>query len=328
MKNIFLYLFYFLFSFVVLYLLYQAGGVIRHPPVIESSYVIGEKLILKLPRLKYEKLHNISHSGGLELESRTLNLEGDKYIFRITAEKGSISLDFDGLYRYSKSYEFIFKPWQDENKDGYPDSMVLHGEDKENFINWFLNIAIYQFLNPSPKWPSNQRDCAGLIRFAFKEALKKHDENWYQYTGIDPELWYEKTGVDLKKIPDIQAYNYPDVPGAGTYIFLSDESKLSTFANAYTLLKYNTGFVSRNLEDAQPGDVLFFQHSNPVTFHSMIFTGDGLIYHTGPDSANDPGKIKLWKVEDYLRLMPVQWLPIQENTYFLGVYRFKILGNL
>lgn len=325
MKNIFLYFFYFLFSFAGLYLIYQAGGVIRHPPIIESSYTTGDILTLKLPRLKFEKLLELSFSG-LYLENRTINLDGDIYEFRIIDRKGSISLNYDGLYIYSRNYEYSFKQWQDENSDGYPDAMTLYGEDAENFIRWFLNIAIYQFLEPSPKWPENQRDCAGLIRFAFKEALKKHDESWYRNTGINLELWREKTGVDLKNIPDVQAYNYPNVPKAGAFIFIAG-SELSTYANAYTLLKYNTRFISRNLEDARPGDLLFFQHPNPLTFHSMIYTGDGLIYHTGPESEIDPGKIKLWKVEDYLRLMPVQWLPISENTYFLGVYRFKILGN-
>ena len=59
----------------------------------------------------------------------------------------------------------------------------------------------------------------------------------------------------------------------------------------------------------------------------MIYVGDGLIYHTGPLSEDDPGAIKLWIMDDYMSMMPYQWLPVPGNTGFLGVYKFKFISR-
>jgi uncharacterized protein YfaT (DUF1175 family) len=84
-------------------------------------------------------------------------------------------------------------------------------------------------------------------------------------------------------------------------------------------------FKGRDLGAARPGDIIFFHHPSPSTFHSMIFTGDGLIYHTGPLSETDSGVLKLWSMDDYVRTMPYQWQPIYTNENYLGVYAFKFL---
>ena len=43
--------------------------------------------------------------------------------------------------------------------------------DREAFRTWFVALLEQQLEGPSPAWEPAQRDCAGLLRFAFREAL-------------------------------------------------------------------------------------------------------------------------------------------------------------
>ncbi|HYL97582.1 MAG TPA: DUF1175 family protein, partial [Blastocatellia bacterium] len=72
-------------------------------------------------------------------------------------------------------------PWfEDANNDGFPDSVQLHtGEDRRNFAVWFTYIAEMQFYKIGDPWNPDQRDCAGLVRFALREALRRHDHAWF-----------------------------------------------------------------------------------------------------------------------------------------------------
>jgi uncharacterized protein YfaT (DUF1175 family) len=101
-----------------------------------------------------------------------------------------------------------------------------------------------------------------------------------------------------------------------------------------SLRLYNTHFVSRNLERAQPGDLLFYrQPAEHMPFHSMVFcgrsqiTGDAarwLVYHTGPAGA-EPGEVKRLAVEQLTHYPEPQWRPVAANPNFLGIYRWNIL---
>src|ERR1044071_1381850 len=72
----------------------------------------------------------------------------------------------------------------DSDSDGIPDFAELRTfEDRESFRRWFTAIAETQFYQPSPQWNKEQRDCAGLIRFAMREALRRHDRAWFQRMG-------------------------------------------------------------------------------------------------------------------------------------------------
>src|SRR5688500_3450883 len=72
----------------------------------------------------------------------------------------------------------------DSDNDGIPDSAELQSySDRENFRRWFTLIAEAQFYRQSVEWNAEQRDCSGLIRFAWREALRRHDRPWYQKMG-------------------------------------------------------------------------------------------------------------------------------------------------
>lgn len=319
---VFMFAFVAIFSFVYL----SVGRVIKTDLDVSCGSRVGSLLVVSAPTCPFEQIDSLSYAG-VTLEEKRVLPDKNIYLFRVIAKDVSISILYNREIKHRKSVQLHFESWKDDNSDGFPDELVLKGEDSYIFRSWFVNIALCQSLQLSPNWRENQRDCAGLVRFAMKEALKHHNKKWFQETGIDPEIWLEKTGVDLRSIPDVSAYNYPEAPVGGTNIFVVGRDRLSSFATAYAILKYNVNFVGFDLSAALPGDLLFFHHPNPVTFHTMIYTGEGLVYHTGPVSEEDPGKIKLWRLDDYMRIMPIQWLPIRENTCFLGIYRLKILGE-
>src|SRR5213075_2034228 len=75
-------------------------------------------------------------------------------------------------------------PDADSDNDGIPDRAELRSyNDRENFRRWFTGIAEAQFYELSKAWNEDQRDCAGLVRFAWREALRTHDRVWLKRVG-------------------------------------------------------------------------------------------------------------------------------------------------
>ncbi|MCP5483130.1 MAG: DUF1175 family protein [Spirochaetales bacterium] len=213
----------------------------------------------------------------------------------------------------------------DLDGDGFPDAAELNTrEDRQAFRAWFVRIAEAQFVQESPAWGAGERDCAGLIRFAYREALKEHDQEWQSRTGIP---------ID-KNLMDVVRFRYPSVPVLGARLFRVrprsgasiDPENFSEFASAAYLRAYQTVAVTREMRNALPGDLLFFEDEGSPEFpyHSMIvarpFPDLTLVYHTG-----GPDGMKRVKV-DYLEQSPdPRWRPTAGNPHFLGVFRFRIL---
>ncbi len=98
--------------------------------------------------------------------------------------------------------------WGDRFGDGTPDILRLTDPaDQAAFRRWFTLIAEYQAVRPAATVPPEIADCASLLRYSYREALKRHDENWLMTSGID-----------VPAAPgEIRAWNYPHSPaGHGT----------------------------------------------------------------------------------------------------------------
>ncbi|HEY6120836.1 MAG TPA: DUF1175 family protein [Pyrinomonadaceae bacterium] len=224
-------------------------------------------------------------------------------------------------------------PTADMDQDGLPDAAELSTfMDRQNFRHWFTGIAEMQFYRLNDHWNLNQRDCAGLVRFAWREAMKHHDRFWYQKMGPG----YEDLGADVAD------HESP----LGEKIFRtaygpyreSDLAvgKFSEFADARTLKTFNCEFISRNRDRAEPGDLLFFYQPwvQKFPFHVMIFIGqariasdgnnDWILYHTG-SSPTDEGTVKKVRLAVLDQHPDKRWRPIETNRNFLGFYRLKIL---
>ena len=200
--------------------------------------------------------------------------------------------------------------------------------DQAAFRRWFTLIAEYQAERPQAETPAEITDCASLLRYSYREALKRHDE-----------IWFETSGVQVAAPPgEIRAWSYPHSP-LGTALFrvkpgafsaedLSDGA-FAQFADARTLVERNAYFVSRDVHAAIPGDLLFYrQFGQSSPWHSMIVTQSGaaaeVVYDTGPDHGR-PGEIRRVLLSELLDHPQPQWRPTPGNPNFLGVYRWNIL---
>ncbi len=223
--------------------------------------------------------------------------------------------------------------WTDSFKDGTPDFLRLtDSADQEAFRQWFVLIADYQALRPKQEVPREITDCASLLRYAYREALKKHDAGWFK-----------DTGMEVTALPgDIGAWHYPDTPlGAGLFritpgpFVQGDESDgaFAQFADVKTLVERNAYLVSRNVLQAEPGDLLFYrQFDQSSPWHSMIVTrvgsGAAVVYDTGEDHG-EPGELRRVELTDLLAHPQPEWRPLASNPNFMGVYRWNILrGSL
>lgn len=209
--------------------------------------------------------------------------------------------------------------WTDSFGDGTPDFLRLTDPaDRRAFRRWFTFLANAMFLRDTRDLPPDVKDCAGLVRFCYREALRKHDGAWTVSINL----------TDLPSYPNVRKYSYPFTP-LGSDLFLTGETRagrrrFAQFADAQTLMLQNAHKVTGGLEAAMPADLLFFhQPQQDQRFHVMIFLGDEVVYHTG----ESPGEIRRPRVEDLMRHPEPRWRPVPGNPYFLGVYRWNILRD-
>lgn len=227
-------------------------------------------------------------------------------------------------------------PLSDSDNDGIPDVAELRTyQDRDSFRRWFTAIAEIQFYQLSDQWNADQRDCAGLVRFAIRESLRRHDR-----------LWFQKMGPGYQTVAsDVGEFNLDNNP-LGEKIFRTDfgsfhesdlrNGRFSEFADGRSLKNFNAVFVSRDRQQAQPGDLLFFYQPwvQKFPYHVMIFLGqaaiapngtqDWVVYHTG-SSPVDKGTVKKVELSVLDRHPDPRWRPIEANRNFLGFYRLKIL---
>ena len=220
----------------------------------------------------------------------------------------------------------------DSFADGTPDFLrLVNSADRRAFRGWFTLLAESQYY--SHKLPAEIDDCAALVRFSYREALRQHDSVWL-------------SAMALPLAPhsgEVRQYHYPHTP-LGAAIFrvqdgsfaVSDlsDGAFAEFADAKTLWRDNTYTVGRDLSRARPGDLLFFRQSGDhTTYHAMIFLGASqiepgpkqyVVYDTGPQGKS-PGEIRRLTVSDLMNFPDARWRPVASNPAFLGVYRWNIL---
>jgi uncharacterized protein YfaT (DUF1175 family) len=217
--------------------------------------------------------------------------------------------------------------------DGTPNFLRLHDPaDRIAFRRWFTFLAEAQYFR-GRALPAEIDDCAALLRFAYREALRTHDAAWAHEMALPAPA----------STSDIQQYQYPYTPLAAALFRVRGGSfqandlgdgAFAQFADVETLWRHNTHLVGRNLMRARPGDLLFFrQDGQTMPFHAMIFLGQSqiepgheqyVVYHTGP-SGGSAGEIRRLPLTQLLSYPDPRWRPLADNPGFLGVYRWNIL---
>jgi uncharacterized protein len=214
---------------------------------------------------------------------------------------------------------------QDSDADGYPDIVEINSSaERVAFMEWFAAIAEAQYTAPAPDW--EYRDCSGLLRYAFVEALKPKDSAWFAKFPF----------LQIPNVAPIRSLSYP-TPVLSRSVFRNspgvyqendvEEGRIVGLATAEELMRYSSVPLGRNEGVARRGDMLFFIHplAEGSLFHSMVYLGDGLVvYHTGY-SPEEGGEVRLLSLETLQKHPDPTWHPKEENRYFLGFFRWKIL---
>jgi uncharacterized protein YfaT (DUF1175 family) len=214
--------------------------------------------------------------------------------------------------------------YSDSFGDGTPDFLRLDSPaDRRAFRWWFTFLADELFHREPAELPAEVNDCAALVRFAYREALKKHDGAW-------------AAAIALRRapaMPSVAKYAYPYTPLQANLFrirpgeFSPDDltrGSFAQFADAQTLMLFNTTPVGKDVERGEPGDLLFFhQPGQRQPFHVMILLPAAVVYHTG----ETPGEIRRPSLDQLRQHPEPRWRPFSTNPYFLGVYRWNILRD-
>ena len=217
--------------------------------------------------------------------------------------------------------------------DGTPDFLRLHDPaDRAAFRRWFTLLAESQYYRGKPV-PAEIDDCAALLRFAYREALREHDAAWAHAMALPvPAVGSQRSAISVS----VYSAGGGAVPRARGKLCSrrSGDGAFAQFADAETLWRHNTFFVGRDFARVRPGDLLFFrQDGQKMPFHAMIFLGRSqiesgdtqfVVYHTGP-AGKFPGEIRRWSVAELVNYPEARWRPVASNPAFLGVYRWNIL---
>jgi uncharacterized protein YfaT (DUF1175 family) len=193
--------------------------------------------------------------------------------------------------------------------------------DREAFRKWFVAILEQQLEGPSHAWEPAQRDCAGILRFAFREAWGPHTEAWRNRLGFSA--------------PSIAGEPSLAMAGPWRFAFPTPEG-WEPFAKGALLRRLACLPMGREVVEARPGDLVFFArggaHAQPD--HAMAFVRpdtDGqpvLLYHTGPEGSGatrSEGEVRRVRLDELLHHPNPDFRPLPENPAFLGVFRWKVL---
>ncbi len=299
----------------------------------------AEEIVLDTPFQVFFSIISGPQEVTIQGENPQVTAEGKTEISLFTsAKQGTIIVQATSKGLKKAVTRIFLTPLGDIDRDGFPDAVELTtAEDRYNFTEWFITIAESQYYNKNRDWSEKYQDCSGLIRYAYREALSLHTNEWL-------DKFYFSFSI---AIPDVKKYNYPEVPILGRRLFRiargpfkpSDmrEELFRSEVSASVLKNYNTVFLGRRDEDAERGSLLFFYHpSEPdLPYHAMIFAGDDngivekdnddwIVYHTGPID-DTKGTVKKVRREVLKKHPDKTWRPVSTNPNFLGYYRFKII---
>lgn len=223
-------------------------------------------------------------------------------------------------------------PWVREERELSRQPREGGGEEKHNYLppqdadalrQVVTDVALLQARKLSPFWEPKQRDCAGLVRFAYRTALEPRDAARTAKLGVPPKLKLPPLSEQARKaLPD-----YPQIWQTG---LTNGQPRYGHFADAETLIGYNFRLKSRDLAAAQSGDLLVYQKPliNDEPYHLMLFAAGHpenlAVYHNG--AQGDEAQVRVVSVAELLQSPDPVWIPSPENPYFLGVYEWNRLA--
>ncbi|NTV93977.1 MAG: DUF1175 family protein [Thiobacillus sp.] len=187
---------------------------------------------------------------------------------------------------------------------------LLDAEQSRRLRAWItLMVATQLRAGPSPRW--RHRDCAGLVRFAVREALRRHDAAWVRANGLQ--------GIALPPEPRLTAGQHETLRD-----WVDIDGRRRSFVTALALIQGNCRALGRDLTRAEPGDLLFFDQGDDQ--HLMVWMGAYIAYHTGTATPSDNG-LRAVAPRRLMNWEDTRWRPVPENSNYIGVYRLAFLSR-
>ena len=262
--------------------------------------------------------------------------EERKHVKRPLARPGETQTLAYVVIRGNTQAPVIFAPGQDPDTDMPPEvkSYKEKGEPKRFDQTAFLlpqdehalresvtRLALLQARTLSPRWEKKQRDCAGLVRFAYREAMEIRSPKQAEKAGIPRRLYLPQVSKFARRVLP----QYPLIWQVG----VNSEGALryGAFADAETLIGYNFRMKTREIKNAANGDLLVFQKDfeNPQPYHLMIFVENRpeplVVYHNG--AIGPEGSVRIVQLRDLFTSPDPVWIPNIENPHFIGVYEWN-----
>lgn len=196
-------------------------------------------------------------------------------------------------------------------KNAATQNALLTDEQAQAFRHW-VQLIVQQQLNkgPTPRW--QQRDCAGLVRFASAEALRDHDSRWLKANGF----------LGKKLPPELNLT--PTQLAEFRHAWLRADGTQGAFVSAMELVQNNTVPVGRDMAQAQVADILLFDQGQAQ--HLMIWMGQYMAYHTGTVTADDNG-LRAYPLRQLMAWKDTRWQPHAGNPNFIGIFRLFFLSR-
>jgi uncharacterized protein YfaT (DUF1175 family) len=184
-------------------------------------------------------------------------------------------------------------------------------KNSDVFRSWFVRIIEEQLRQgPSPKWV--QRDCVGLVRYSVNESLKTKDSKWMHSHGFANSPTPPTLTIDDELRDKLNNWTQYDGKSKGRYI------------SAIGLVQGNTTFISKDINQVRPGDILFYDMQDSQ--HIMIWMGKYVAYHTGTVSKEDNGLRKV-KYSELINWKDSRWRPTEGNPNFIGIFKLGFLSR-
>ena len=168
-------------------------------------------------------------------------------------------------------------------------------------------------------------DCAALVRFAYREALRAHTPEWARRMRLP----FAPGFPDVRSAPRAGAGGWPLFRVADGV-----PPRYGEFVDARTLIALNSRRLGRDTRALAPGDLLYFRQSGQSQpDHVMVFVGrsqfdpehdDWVVYHTGPGD-DGPGEVRKVRLSDLAAHPAPRWRPTPANPHFVGVFRLALL---
>ncbi len=296
------------------------------PPVgvfrVDVNYWPGEAVQHTLANL------DIITNEGLPSESR-------KRVRKPLARPGETQTFAYIVFRGNGQVPSIFIPGQDPESDmpeevraykkqGEPklegDFAYLSAVDEKALRDSVTRLALLQAKKTSPLWEDKQRDCAGLVRFAYSRALQNPTPAEKRKMGIPDALHLPPVSAFAKRV-------FPDHSRIWQVGFEATAPRYGAFADAETLIGFNFHKKTRDVTLARDGDLLVYQKGfeESVPYHLMIYVQNRpenlAVYHNG--ASGQEAQVRVVRLQDLMTSPDPVWIPGADNPYFLGVYEWN-----